>query len=262
MEATDGTAGNADEHDGEDGQCNRIGMRVLQSVPYLRQCRMVDVKHYQNTDRHEQQGNGEQRVYLTDNLIYRQQSGKDIISENNNNPEGGIQAVGGQLGKQSGRSCHKDSSHQYHQDDGKAAHHLLGGQPQIASDDFRQAFPVMPQGEHTGKIVVHCTGKDTAKYNPQIGCRTELSSHDGTEDRSQPGNIEKLYHKDFPSRQWNVIHTIGFGKGGCFAVIGTKDAFYEASVDKIAGYQRQQAKRKCNHGVLISLMYANVTVSK
>ncbi len=32
MEATDGTAGNADEHDGEDGQCNRIGMRVLQSV--------------------------------------------------------------------------------------------------------------------------------------------------------------------------------------------------------------------------------------
>ena len=35
-------------------------------------------------------------------------------------------------------------------------------------------------GEHTGKIVVHCTGKDTAKYNPQIGCRTELSSHDGT----------------------------------------------------------------------------------
>ena len=95
MEATDGTAGNADEHDGEDGQCNRIGMRVLQSVPYLRQCRMVDVKHYQNTDRHEQQGNGEQRVYLTDNLIYRQQSGKDIISENNNNPEGGIQAVGG-----------------------------------------------------------------------------------------------------------------------------------------------------------------------
>ena len=74
--------------------------------------------------------------------------------------------------------------------------------------------------------------------------------------------ILKLYHKDFPSRQWNVIHTIGFGKGGCFAVIGTKDAFYEASVDKIAGYQRQQAKRKCNHGVLISLMYANVTVSK
>ncbi len=74
--------------------------------------------------------------------------------------------------------------------------------------------------------------------------------------------ILELYHKDFPSRQWNVIHTIGFGKGGCFAVIGTEDAFYEASVDKIAGYQRQQAKRKCNHGVLISLMYANVTVSK
>lgn len=68
---------------------------------------MVDVKHYQNTDRHEQQGNGEQRVYLTDNLIYRQQSGKDIISENNNNPEGGIQAVGGQLGKQSGRPATK-----------------------------------------------------------------------------------------------------------------------------------------------------------
>ena len=237
-------------------------MCILQAVPYFGQRGMVDIEHHQNTDSHKQQGYGKQRIYLADNLIYRQQGSQNIISKYYNNPESGIQTVGGQLGKQSGRACHKDSSHQYHQDNGKAAHHLLGGQPQIASDDFRQAFPVMPQGEHTGKIVVHCTGKDTAKYNPQIGCRTELSSHDGTEDRSQPGNIEKLYHKDFPSRQWNVIHTIGFGKGGCFAVIGTKDAFYEASVDKIAGYQRQQAKRKCNHGVLISLMYANVTVSK
>ena len=75
-----------------------------------------------------------------------------------------------------------------------------------------------------------------------------------------PGNIEKLYHKDFPSRQWNVIHTIGFGKGGCFAVIGTKDAFYEASVDKIAGYQRQQAKRKCNHGMLNLMWMLSVNV--
>ena len=85
---------------------------------------------------------------------------------------------------------------------------------------------------------------------------------DGNQAAAHILSLIHIYHKDFPSRQWNVIHTIGFGKGGCFAVIGTKDALYEASVDKIAGYQRQQAKRKCNHGVLISLMYANVTVSK
>jgi hypothetical protein len=75
---------------------------------------MVDIEHHQNAYSHKQQGYGKQRIYLADNLIYRQQSGKDIISENNNNPEGGIQAVRGQLGKQSGRPCHKDSSHQYH----------------------------------------------------------------------------------------------------------------------------------------------------
>lgn len=120
----------------------------------------------------------------------------------------------------------------------------------------------MPQGEHTGKIVVHGTGKDTAEHNPQIGCRAELGSHDGTEDRPQPGYIEKLYHENLPGGQWDVIHSIGSRKGRCLAVVGTKDAFDETSVNKIAGYQRQQAKGKCNHGVLMFLKYANVTVSK
>ncbi len=145
MKTTDCTTSYTDKHNREDRQQGSIGMRVLQSVPYLRQCGMVDVKHYQNTDSHKQQGYGKQRIYLADNFIYRQQCSKNIISKYYNNPESGVQTFGSQLGKQSGRACHEYRPYQYHQDNSKATHHLLSGQPQITSDDFRKALSSMTQ---------------------------------------------------------------------------------------------------------------------
>ena len=39
----------------------------------------------------------------------------------------------------------------------------------------------------------------------------------------------------------SLCHSIRLGKSRCFTVVRTKDAFHEASVRKIAYYQRQQA---------------------
>ena len=96
----------------------------------------MDIEHHKDAHCHKQQSYGKQGIYLSDDFIDRQQCGENIIDEYDNDPEGGIEAVGSELCQQSGRTCHKDGTYQNHQDDGEAAHHLLGGQPQVAADNF------------------------------------------------------------------------------------------------------------------------------
>ena len=270
MKTADSPARDTDKHNGKYRQRRSVGMGILQSVPYFRQCRMLHVEHNQNAHRHKQQRNGKQRIYLADNLIHRQQGGKYIIDKDHHNPENGVQRFRRQAGKQSGRTCHKHGSHKYHQDNGKSAHHLLGSHAQITAYNLRQALAPVAQRKHSCKIVVHRPGKNTTEHYPQIGCRTEFRSHDCTEDRSQACDIQELYHKDFPRRQRDIVHPVGFGNSRSLAVVRSEYVFYKASVDEITCNQRQQAERKCNHGVLMFniqqvlimyFMYANVTVS-
>lgn len=102
--------------------------------------------------------------------------------------------------------------------------------------------------KHARQIVVHHTGKDAAQHYPQVRRRAELGPHDGAEDRSQSGNVEKLNHKYLPRGKRDVVHPVSHGQGRRLTVVRAEDTLHKATINKIAGNQRQQAKCKCNHG--------------
>ena len=100
--------------------------------------------------------------------------------------------------QQGGRTVHKHCTYHHQQEHGKHQHHLLRRLAQIASNDFRLVDTTMTYGEHTTQVVVDGTSEDTAKDNPQIGHRTELGTHNGTEDGTRTCDIQKLNHEDLP----------------------------------------------------------------
>ena len=222
-------------------------MRVLQAVPKLGQGRMIDIQHRQNAHCHKQQRQGENGINLADNLVDGQHRGQHIIKEDHHNPKSGVQHLGRQIGQQARRPCHKDGTHQHHQNDRKHAHHLLGGHTQVAADKFGKALAIMTHGEHTGQIVMHGSRKDASQHNPQIRSRAELGTHDGTEDGTQSRNVEELNHEYLPSGHRDIVHSVGLGQGGRLAVIRTEDPLHDTTVEKITGNQRQQTKGKCYH---------------
>ena len=85
MEATNSTTGDSDEQTREDG----IGCECCarQSLPQLRNIRLLNEKHHKQGCRHKEQGNGEKWIHLADNLIDRQHRSDEVINEDNNNPE-------------------------------------------------------------------------------------------------------------------------------------------------------------------------------
>ena len=106
------------------------------------------------------------KIYLTYNLIYRQQCSQNIIRKHNDNPERSIQTFRRQFRQQSRRTGHKNRTDQNHQDNGETSHYLFRRKSQIASDNFRQTLALMTQGKHSGKIIVHRPGKNTSQHNP------------------------------------------------------------------------------------------------
>ena len=190
--------------------------------------------------RHKQQRESEQRIHLTDDLIDRQHRRDDIIAENDNHPHDGLTTHAMQ---DLGRRIHKHRTYHHQQQYGEHEHHALGGLAQIAADELRQSGSPMTHREHTRQIVVRGAGKDTAEDDPQISHRTELRTHDGTEDRTSTGNVQELNHEDFPRRENNVIETIGLSNGWCHTIIWTKHTLYETSIEQIAhnkSYKTQQ----------------------
>ena len=166
METGNCTTGNTHKHYRKDRKFTRLRVRILQSVPQFRQSGMIHIKHDENPHSHKQQGNCKQRIYLTYNLIYRQQCSQNIIRKHNDNPERSIQTFRRQLRQQSRRTGHKNRTDQNHQDNGETSHYLFRRKSQIASDNFRQTLALMTQGKHSGKIIVHRPGKNTSQHNP------------------------------------------------------------------------------------------------
>ena len=91
------------------------------------------------------------------------------------------------------------------------------------------------------------TRKDTSQDNPQICHRTELGTHDGTEDRTRSRNVEELNHKDFPRWQDYVVNTVSHTYCRRGTVVGTKDLLDEATIDDVADNKRKKTDNKCNH---------------
>ena len=105
----------------------------------------------------------------------------------------------------------------------------------------------MAHGKHTAKIVVDSTCKDAAENNPEVGSGAKLRAHNGTKDGTCSGNVEKLNHKDLPRRHYDVVHSVGLSHGGRWAVVGGKDAFYNASIEQISEDKSYQTDDETYH---------------
>ena len=100
---------------------------------------------------------------------------------------------------------------------------------------------------------MHGTGKEGTDNNPQVGCRTELRSHDGTEDGSEARDVEKLNHEDFPCGHGDIVHAIVHCHSGRLTLgVGTKDTVHKTAIYDIADDEQGQCYRKCYHNVIIT----------
>ena len=128
---------------------------------------------------------------------------------------------------------HEHRSHHDQQQHGKHEHHTLCGLTQIVTNQLWKARTIVTHGEHARQVVVGGSCKDTAEDNPQISRRTELRTHDGTEDRSRTGNVKELNHENLPVGKHDVVKSVCLGNGGRHTVIWSKHPFHEATVEQI-----------------------------
>ena len=244
VKTRDGTTGNRNEESREDIvlPCLRLrsSAHIIEVSPNLRNRRPMQEQPHHQRACHKQQREGEQRINLTDNLVDRQHRSDDIVTEDDKHPHHRLAA---QLMQNHSRRIHEHRTHHDEQQHGEYQHHALRGLAQILTNHLWQSCTVMAHRKHAREIVVHGAGEDTAEHNPQISHRTELRTHNGTEDRTCTGNVQELNHEDFPRRENNVIETIGLSNSWCHTIIWTKHTLYETSIEQIAhnkSYKTQQ----------------------
>ena len=91
---------------------------------------------------------------------------------------------------------------------------------------------------------MHGSGKDAAEHYPKIARRTELGTHNGSEDRSSACNVEELDEKHFPVWHYNKVNAIGIGDCRCKPVVGGKHLLHEFAVGEIAYDKQNEANCK------------------
>ena len=103
-------------------------------------------------------------IYLTNNLVDRQDRSYEIVDNHDTHPHQ-IWDIG-LIGKNLRRGNNKHCTHQNHQHGnhhmGESAHTIA----QIFTNDFRQALTTISKRDNTRNKIVHSTHKNTAKCNP------------------------------------------------------------------------------------------------
>ena len=234
VEARDGTAGDGDEQHGEDAVGPTVWLRrgphVVAVRPQFGQRGPVEEEPHHQRPSHEQQRQGEQRIDLADDLVDGQHRGDEVIAEDDDDPHHGVAADGME---NQGGAIDEHRSHQDEQQHRDHQHHVLRGRAQIVADHLGQSRAVVAHGEHAAQIVVDGSSEDAAEDNPQIGRRTELRAHDGTEDGPRARDVEELDHEDLPSGHHDVVQPIGLADGGRHAVVGAEYALNKAAVEDV-----------------------------
>ena len=255
MEAADGSTGYCYEQAWEDriGRRERLrakpcGIAVVVAgakvAPQFRNVRQFHKQAYEQGKRHEEQGERKQRIYLADNLVDWQHRGYYVVGEDDYYPH---HLGTAQCFQYDGRTVNKHHSYHDEEQDGEDKHNLACESAKVTADKLGQPYSAMTDRQHTAEIVVHGSGKNAAEDNPQIGHRTIPRSHDGTKDRTSAGNVQELYHKDFPTGHDDVIHTISLGYSRSGPVVGPHDMLNKFTVEQVAYDQRQKGNSKRYH---------------
>ena len=92
------------------------------------------------------------------------------------------------------------------------------------------------------------SGEDASEDDPEVGGRTELGAHDGTEDRTGSRNVQELDHKYFPSGHRDEVDAVGFGdRRGGPGCIGAEHFFDKSPVEEIPDDKGSQTEEERIH---------------
>ena len=262
VEATDGTTGDGDEKAGEE-VLFPIGHHgegaVGKSVPNFGNGRHLDEETNHERHCHEKQREGEERIYLPNNLVNRKHRGEDVVGKDDGKPH---RHVAAEFFQEKGGAIHEDRADHDEQQHGEDEHETARLPAQIFSNQLGQTHAAVAQRKHGAEEIVDRTGEDAAEHNPKIGGSTELRPHDGAEDGTRSGNVEELNHEHFPAGQGNEINAIGFQRDRCrVGGVATKDTLHETAIENIAENQKQETDGKGNHCEKVFVVFVRMRTS-
>ena len=145
------------------------------------------------------------------------------------------------------RTIHEHRAHHDEEHHAEHEHHVARSLAEVFADEGGQVGSVVTHGEHTAEEIVGGTGKDAAEDDPEVCRRTELGSHDGTEDRSRAGDVEKLDHENLPVGHRHIVDAVVYHHGGSLSVVRSEHFAYELSIQEIAQHKGYKANEKCYH---------------
>ena len=264
MEAADCTAGYGYEQAREYRLPCQSNFRPLvgQPVPEFRNGRPFHEQANHEGYGHEYERNCEQRVDLADDLVDRKHRGDHIIEEYQDHPreDGQGSSAPEYAAEDDRRTVHENSADEDQEQEGKYEHDVLRDIAEVASDQDRQSASVIPERQHSGKVVVDGTGEDAPENDPQVCRRAELGSHDGPEDRTRTRDVEELDHEYSPGRHRDVIDSVRMGdrRGGA-VLVRPENSFNDFSVEEVPYQKGQKADDKGNHFLSISSNHTNLS---
>ena len=95
---------------------------------------------------------------------------------------------------------------------------------------------------------MYCAGEDCAKHDPEKCSRSKHYAHDGTENRSESGDIQKLYQKNFPCRHRQIVDIVTSRIGWSAASrVNSENMGDKCPVKEIAGYECDKSDDKSLH---------------
>ena len=198
---------------------------------------------------HEDEQHAHDGVEAADDTVERNDGGYEVIGENEHAPgqrgRGGEQIrkeMGEEAGKQRGRSQHEGGPHHDHEENGEAFHEHTHAPAEVAAYDLGVAYAVFTDGNHTGDVVVHRTGKNGAEHHPQQGHGAVESTENGAQHGAEPGDVDHLAHIELPEGHGLEVHAVPSGHDGSFAgAVSSENTFNKSAVQRIAGYEQRAA---------------------
>ena len=218
-----------------------VAQRIRRQLLHLDSARSIAINQICTyAERHKQQRAAHKRIHLADNLVDGQQRGKNIVCEDNPQPQRHVPAR--EPRQQFRRTVDKRHPDSQQQKCGKHNQHTAHSPAEICANNLGQILAIIAQRKHTREKVVRGAHKNAAHYNPQIGHRSVGGPHNGAEYRTQSGNIEKLNHVHAPRLQLLIVDTVGKTLNRRVALgRHTEIALHKAPIGKIA--RHKQANR-------------------
>ena len=236
MKAADGPAGQGDEQQRPDGQALRV--RVHGYVQVGQHLSLAQGQAHEYAQGHEQQERAEKGVQAADKLVDGQDGGQEVVTEDAGHEKLDVQA--GQIAQQLGRTEDEHHAHEEQQQQGKEAHHPAGVQSQESAHHVRNGRALVAYREHPAEIIVHRSRENRAHHDPDQSHRAVQRTKDRPEDRSDPGDVQKLDEKDLPGGHGGEVYPVGHGgAGGRTAGIRAENTFHHLAIGEVA--QDEQA---------------------